>query len=56
MADKLMYILHYNTQSYPFHRLKLVVEKFGHPTKEQTNQISLEVSKVFEPTNKKTVS
>ena len=56
MADKLMYFLNDNTQNYPFHRLKLVVEKFGHPTKEPTNQISLEVSKIFEPTNKKTVS
>ena len=30
MADKLMYINNVDTQNYPFYRLKLVVQTFGH--------------------------
>ena len=32
MADKLMYISNDDTQNYPFSRLQLVVEMFGHST------------------------
>ena len=32
MANKLMYISNVNTQNYPFCRLQLVVETFGHST------------------------
>ena len=32
MADKLMYIPNGDSQKYPFYRLKLVVEMFGHST------------------------
>ena len=33
MANKLMYIPNDNTQNYPFCRLQLVVENYGHLTK-----------------------
>ena len=33
VANKLMYISNDDTQNYPFCRLKLVVETFGHSTK-----------------------
>ena len=45
MAGKLMYIPNVNTQNYPFYRLQLVGETFGH----LINQHSLEVPKVFKP-------
>ena len=32
MADKLMYIPDDDTQNYPFCRLQLVIETFGHST------------------------
>ena len=53
MADKLMYILNYDTQNYPFCRLQLV----GHLdtlSNEPTNQNSIKVPKV-KPTIKKTL-
>ena len=37
MADILIYIPNYDTQNFPFCRLQLVVEKFGHLT-EWTNK------------------
>ena len=51
MADKLIYIPDVNTQSYPFCRLKLTVETFGHSTE---INIYFKVSKVGKLTNKKT--
>ena len=50
-----MYIPHKVTQNYPFYRLKLMVETFGHSTKKPTNQNLLKVPKVDKPTNKKTL-
>ena len=47
-----MYIPNYDTQSYPFCRLQLVVEAFGHST---TNENLIKVSKVVKPTNMKIV-
>ena len=32
MADKLIYIFNNDTKNYPFRRLKLVIETFGHST------------------------
>ena len=53
MADRLMYIPNDDTQIFPFWRLQLVVEIFGHTTQKPANQISIEVLKVV--TNKKTL-
>ena len=47
MADKLMYIPNYDTHNYPFCRLQLVVETFGH-------LINQSKFKVLKPTNYKT--
>ena len=52
MADKLMYILNDDTQNYPFYRLQLMLETFGHTTK-WTNQSEFK-KKIVKPTNKKT--
>ena len=37
MADKLLYIPNVDSQNYPFYRLQLVAETFGHSTS-WTNQ------------------
>ena len=47
MADQLMYIPDDVTQNYPFYRLQLVVETFGHST-------LIKVPKIGQPMNKKT--
>ena len=41
MAGKLMYILNYDTQNYPFCRLKLVAEALNTHLYELTHQNSL---------------
>ena len=46
MADKLMYIPNDDTQSYPFCRLQLVVDTFGHSTY-LTNQLKLKVTNIL---------
>ena len=46
--DKLMYIPNDKTQNYPFCRLQLVLDA-------PTNQNSIKVPKVVNPTNKKTL-
>ena len=51
MADKLMHTPNDDTQNYPFSRLQLEVETFGH----STNQNSIKVLKVVKPSNKKTL-
>ena len=51
MADKLMYIPNDNKQNYPFCRLQLVVETFGHPG----IQNSFKVPKVVKPTKTKSL-
>ena len=38
MCDKLIYITNNDKQNYPFCRLKLLVEKFGHCSFIPTNQ------------------
>ena len=53
MADKCMYIPNDDAQNYPFCRLQIVVETFGQ--NEPTNQNSIRVHKVVQPTNKKTL-
>ena len=53
MTDKLMYIPNEDTQNYPFCRLQLVVETFGHSTSEPNNLNSTKVPKVVKPSNKK---
>ena len=51
MADKLMYIPNDDTRNFPFCRLKLVVETFGHSTL-STNQSKFNKNfNVVEPTN-----
>ena len=55
MADKLMYIPNVNTQNFSFCRLQLAGETYGTQSKNSTNQNSLKVPKVVEPTNKKTL-
>ena len=55
MVDELMYISNDETQNYPFSRLQLVVETFGHSTYDPINQKSIKVPKVVEPKNKKTL-
>ena len=52
MADKLMYITHDDTQNYPFCKLQIVFETFGHSTK-WMNQSKF--SKVVKQTDKKTL-
>ena len=47
-----MYIPNDDTQNYPFFRLKLVVETFGHSLNELTNQ---NLIKVVDPTDKKMI-
>ena len=60
MADKLMYNPYDDTENYPFCRLQLVVETFGHSSW-WTNQSKFnKVSKLVKPTisqqaNKKTL-
>ena len=49
-----MYIPNNDSQNYPFYSLQLVVEPFDTQLKEPTNQKSKKVSKVVEPTDKKT--
>ena len=51
MADKLIYILNDDTQNNPFCRLQLVDTQLNEPT----NQNSMKVPKVVEPTNRKTL-
>ena len=51
MANKLMYTPNDDTQNYPFSRLQLEVETFGH----STNQNLMKFPKVVKPTNKKTL-
>ena len=51
MADKLVYIPNYGTQNYLVYKLQLLDKTYGH----STNQYSKIVSKVVEPTNKKTL-
>ena len=54
MADELIYIPNDDIQNYPFGRLQLVVETFGHSNK-LTNQSKFTIiPKVVKPTNKKT--
>ena len=53
MANKFMYIQNDDTQNYPFCRLQLVVDT---QLIEPTNQNSIRIPKVVEPTNKKTIS
>ena len=55
MVDKLIYIPNDDPKNYPFCRLQLVVETFGHSTK-LTNQKSIKVSMVVKLTNKKNLS
>ena len=38
IADRFLYILHDDTQNYPFCRLQLVVETFGHSIKTKFNK------------------
>ena len=52
MADKLSYIPNDNTYNYPFCRLQLVVEMFGHSTK-WTNETKFKLPKVVKSANKK---
>ena len=52
MDEKLMYISDDDTQNYPFCRLQLVFETFGHSVK-WTIKNSTKVPKVVKPTNKK---
>ena len=40
-----------NKHNYPFCRLELKVEKFGHHKLKQTNHDSIKVSIVFKPPN-----
>ena len=55
MAEKLMYIPNANTQNWPFFKLQLVIEMFGHWTNKPTNQNSIKVPQIVMPTNKKTL-
>ncbi len=50
MNDKFMYISNDDAQNYPFWRLQLLIETFGHWTK-WPNQNSIKVPKVIMPTN-----
>ena len=53
MADKIVYILNYETQNCTYCRLQLVVEMFGSQLNKQINQNAMKVPKVVKPTNKK---
>ena len=55
MAEELMYIPNANTQNWPFFKLQLVIETFGHSTNKPTNQNSIKVPQIVMPTNKKTL-
>ena len=55
MSVKLMYISNDYKQYYPFCRLKLVVATFGHSAYYSNQSKFIKVSKVVEPTNKKTL-
>jgi len=50
-----MYIPNANTQNWPFFKLQLVIETFGHSTNKPTNQNSIKVPQIVMPTNKKTL-
>ena len=54
MPYKLMYIFNDDTQNYPFYRFQLVVGTFDTQLNELTNQNIMKVTKVVNPTNKKT--
>ena len=54
MGDKFVEVLIHNTQNYHFRILLLVVETFGYSTYEPTNQNSIKVAKVVNPSNSKT--
>ena len=54
MADKLMYILNYDTQNYPFLRLQLVSKGLNIQLNETTNHNTLKDPKVVEANIKKT--
>ena len=56
MANDLLYIHNDDTQRYPFCRLQLVCETFDTQLNKPTNQNSIKVPKVLEPTNKKMLS
>ena len=51
MADKLMYIPYGDTHNYPFSRLQLVVERFGHSLNKPTNENSIKIPKLVKLTN-----
>ena len=55
MADKLMHIPNDDTQNYPFYKLQLLVETFGHSTKWSNQAKFNKVPNVVESTNKKTL-
>ena len=50
-----MYIPNYDTQSYPFCILQLVVETFGYSTEIINHRNLIEVTKVVKSTHKKNV-
>ena len=52
MADKLIYIPNYDTQIIPFCKLQLVVDT---QLNKPANQNLVKVSKVFRPTNEKSL-
>ena len=54
ITEKLMYIPNDNTQNWHFCRLQLVVETSWKQLNEPTNQNSITVQKLIEPTNKNT--
>ena len=51
-ADILLYTPNDDTQNYPFYRLQLVVETFGHSTKPNQSKFN-SIHKVFKPTKEK---
>ena len=55
MVEKFMHIPNDNIDLYPFYRLQLVIETFGHSTDKPTNQNSIKVPQIVMPTNKKTL-
>ena len=55
MTDKLMYNPDDDTQIYPFNRLQFRVESLHIYLNEPTNQNSIKVPRVFEPTKKDNV-
>ena len=54
MADKLKYILNDDIQNYPFCIIHLRLKRLDTQLNEPTNQNSLKIPKVVNPTNKKT--